>query len=38
MRSRALHEAWLTALPCAVVRLEGARSPEEQLAAIEARF
>ncbi|PYN52449.1 MAG: hypothetical protein DMD94_22320 [Candidatus Rokuibacteriota bacterium] len=38
MRSRALHEAWLTGLSCAVVRLEGARSPEEQLAAIEARF
>jgi len=37
MRSRALHEAWLTALPCAVMKLEGDRSPEEQLAAIESR-
>ena len=37
MRSRALHEAWLTGLSCAVVRLEGDRSPEEQLAVIEAR-
>ncbi len=38
MRSRARHEAWLTGLSCAVVRLEGDRSPEEQLADIEARF
>jgi adenylate kinase family enzyme len=31
MRSRALHEAWLANLPCAVVRLEGAQSVAEQL-------
>lgn len=36
MRSRALHEAWLAALPCRVMRLEGTRSSDEQLAAIEA--
>jgi adenylate kinase family enzyme len=36
MRSRALHEAWLAALPGAVLRLEGDRSVEEQLAQIEA--
>ena len=35
MRSRALHEAWLGALPGAVVRLEGDRSVGEQLAQIE---
>jgi hypothetical protein len=38
MRSRGLHEVWLTALPCTVVRLVGDRSPEEQRALIEARF
>jgi hypothetical protein len=38
MRSRGRHEAWLTALPCTVVRLVGDRSPEEQRALIEARF
>ena len=31
MRSRALHEAWLAALPCSVVRLEGDRSVSEQV-------
>lgn len=36
MRSRALHEAWVAALPAAVVRLEGDRSVGEQLAQIEA--
>jgi hypothetical protein len=36
MRSRALHEAWVAALPGAVVRLEGDRSVGEQLAQIEA--
>jgi hypothetical protein len=35
MRSRALHEAWLSALPGATLRLEGERSLGEQLAAIE---
>jgi len=35
MRSRALHEAWLAALPCAVLRLEGDRSVGEQLTQIE---
>ncbi|PYM90648.1 MAG: hypothetical protein DME04_22240 [Candidatus Rokuibacteriota bacterium] len=38
MRSRALHEAWLAALSCAVVRLEGDRSATEQLALIEAEL
>ena len=37
VRSRALHEAWLATLPCAVVRLEGNLSVAEQLATIEAR-
>lgn len=35
MRSRALHEVWLAALPGAVLRLEGDRSVEEQLTQIE---
>jgi adenylate kinase family enzyme len=30
MRSRAMHEAWLAALPCSVVRLEGEASIVEQ--------
>jgi len=34
MRSRALHEAWLAALPGAVLRLEGDRSVAEQLTQI----
>jgi hypothetical protein len=37
MRSRALHEAWVAALPGAVLRLEGDRAVDEQLAQIEAR-
>lgn len=36
MRSRALHEAWLAAVPGKVSRLEGDRSIGEQLAKIEA--
>lgn len=36
MRSRALHETWLAALPGAVLRLEGDQSVGEQLAQIEA--
>jgi adenylate kinase family enzyme len=36
LRSRALHEAWLAALPGAVLRLEGDRSVGEQLTLIEA--
>lgn len=36
MRSRALHEAWLDALSGVVLRLEGDRSVEDQLAQIEA--
>ena len=36
VRSRALHEAWLATLPCAVVRLEGDRIVAEQVAALEA--
>ena len=35
LRSRALHEAWLSALPCAVLRLEGDRSVGDQLTQIE---
>jgi hypothetical protein len=34
MRSRALHEAWLATLPCAVLRLEGELSVAEQLVQI----
>ena len=30
MRSRAMHEAWLAALPCSVVRMEGDVSIVEQ--------
>jgi hypothetical protein len=33
-RCRRLHEAWLAALPCPVLRLEGAASVEEHLARI----
>jgi adenylate kinase family enzyme len=36
IRSRALHEAWLTTVPCPVIRLEGDLSSSEQLARIEA--
>lgn len=36
MRSRALHEAWIAALPGPVLRLEGVRPVAEQLARIEA--
>jgi len=36
MRSRALHEAWVAALPGAVLRLEGDRSVDEHLTRIEA--
>ena len=36
MRSRALHEAWLSTLPGAVLRLEGDRTVAEQLTRIEA--
>ena len=36
IRSRALHEAWLAALPCPVVRLEGDLATVEQLARIAA--
>lgn len=36
MRSRALHDAWLSALPGATLRLEGDRRAAEQLARIEA--
>ena len=35
MRSRALHEAWLAALPGPVLRLEGDRSVGEQLKRVE---
>ncbi|ETW92151.1 MAG: hypothetical protein ETSY1_44915, partial [Candidatus Entotheonella factor] len=31
MRSRCLHEQWLGALPCPVVRIEGEHTTEEQL-------
>ena len=30
-RSRALHEAWMSALPCPVLRLEGETSVTEQV-------
>jgi adenylate kinase family enzyme len=36
MRSRALHEAWLSSLPCLALRLDGDRPAAEQLARIEA--
>jgi len=36
-RSRTMHEAWLSALPCPVVRLHGDHPVDEQLAAIENR-
>ena len=36
MRSRALHDAWLSALACPTLRLEGDRPVAEQLARIEA--
>jgi adenylate kinase family enzyme len=36
IRSRALHEAWLTDLACRVIRLEGDLSTAERLARIEA--
>ena len=35
MRSRALHEAWLSTLPGAVLRLEGNHTVAEQLTQIE---
>src|SRR5688572_20498003 len=38
MRSRALHEAWLATIPCAVIRLEGELSAADQLARIEAEL
>jgi len=34
MRSRALHEAWLATLPCAILRLEGELSVADQLVQI----
>lgn len=34
MRSRAMHEAWLAALPCSMVRLEGDLPAAEQLGQI----
>jgi adenylate kinase family enzyme len=36
MRSRALHEAWIAALPGPVLRLEGDRAVGDQLARVEA--
>lgn len=36
MRSRALHDAWLSALPCPTLRLEGDRPVAEHLARVEA--
>ena len=36
MRSRAMHEAWLAALPCKVLRLDGRRSTEELARAVDA--
>jgi adenylate kinase family enzyme len=34
-RSRAVHEAWIENLPCPILRLEGDRSPDEQLMKVE---
>ena len=34
MRSRARHEEWLAALPCAVARIEGASTVEHSLARV----
>ena len=36
MRSRALHEQWLAALPCPVLRLDGTRAVAEMAADVEA--
>jgi hypothetical protein len=36
IRSRSLHEAWLAALSCVVLRLEGDRPVGDQLAQVEA--
>lgn len=36
IRSRALHEAWLSTVPCPVIRLEGDLSTDAQLARVEA--
>ena len=36
MRSRAMHEAWVAALPCPTLRLEGDRAVAAQLARVEA--
>jgi hypothetical protein len=37
-RSRALHEGWLAALPCPVLRLDGAASVEANVAAVLRRL
>ncbi len=36
MRSRAMHERWLSALPCPVIRLDGRSSVAENLRVLEA--
>ncbi|HEY7653523.1 MAG TPA: AAA family ATPase [Methylomirabilota bacterium] len=36
MRSRALHDAWRSALPCPTIRLEGDQAVAEHLARVEA--
>lgn len=36
MRSRAMHEQWLSALACPVIRLEGSASVADELRALEA--
>lgn len=36
MRSRRLHEQWLSTLPCPIVRMEGAYEVDEQLAVLMA--
>ena len=38
MRSRRRHEAWLAALPCPVLRLEGEAPLEESLARVTDRL
>ena len=38
MRSKVLHEEWMAALPCKVLRLEGDLSVEERVADVIAEF
>src|SRR5207249_8432176 len=38
VRSRALHETWLSAIDCRILRLDGEVDPSEQLAKIELAY